>query len=406
MSIRFIDELVPNGKTFPIADVNNIRGGLHYAETVKEMEAIHASRLAPGVQCFVEETDMWYEYDFNEKIWIRSRMGNSLYVCTQDGVASDEKSAEKIGVLNPTSRGELETMTLNEILTRAFFAEKAPFYKETKPTWNHAEIEVGMPLLITQWTPGTKGTYSYGYQDGKLSTGTIIEDTTGTRTLAHTEAKFGNNTNVCTIPVKYEPIINVLGTSLKTSWGRTRDEYNAENTPNVSAPVIPLISQQTYNASGSYVGYYLAQYVASPRTGVMTTLQNDINTIAGAGILAKPTQISTKIKTNTTADILLSGLPNSAFVYVWVPSPLKISVVKMLNGLTAQYDTVAASRYGKVSAVMGNITLGNISFDGIPRKNGTTTLYEWTLWYIGKGDKNAAGEVSPSDAPLKITISK
>lgn len=407
MSLRFIDELVPNGKTFPIADANNVRGGLHYAETEDERDRIHTSRLAPGVQCYVEETDIWYEYSFEEKKWVRSRIGNSLYVCTQNGVSKDEKSAETIGVLEPTSRGELEKMTLNEIFTRVFFAEKMPYYSETKPTWSHAAIEVGMPLAVTQWTPAVAGKYSYGYLNGQYMSGTIIEDTSKSRTLAHAKALFSTQNNAVTIPCKYNPIIETLGTSLKTSWDRTRTEYTEATGKPLTAPTIPLKANQTYNATGSYVGFYKAKYVASPRVGVMTTLSDDIRTLATGGILTGNSvkDIATNI-TGPVNDIAIASLPNSAYVYVMVPTALKISTVKMLNGLTAQYDTVPASRYGKVSAGIGTSTLAGININAIPKMNGSSLLYSYTLWYIAKGDKNASGEVSPSDAALKISFAR
>ena len=139
----------------------------------------------------------------------------------------------------------------------------------------------------------------------------------------------------------------------------------------------------------------------------MTTLSDDIRTLATGGILTGNSvkDIATNI-TGPVNDIAIASLPNSAYVYVMVPTALKISTVKMLNGLTAQYDTVPASRYGKVSAGIGTSTLAGININAIPKMNGSSLLYSYTLWYIAKGDKNASGEVSPSDAALKISFAR
>lgn len=409
MSLRFIDELVPNGKTFPIADANNIRGGLHYAATVEEMNAIHSSRLAPGVQCYVEETDIWYEYNFELEEWVRSRMGDSLYRCTQSGVAEDEKSVKEIGVLSPTARNELETMTINEILTRAFFAEKPPYYTETRPTWTHAEVEVGTPLDADQWIVGTKGSYSYGYlNNGKVTTGVIAESLmSSSRTLAaaHQYALFGTQTNACSIMTSYQPAIKDLGTSLLSSWNRTRAEYNAEHpTATVAVPAVPGTAAQAYLTYCGYTGYYIGLYLASPRTDQMTTLEGDVITLATSGVisasLSNMKALNVKIKAKTTADITITELPNTAFVYVAVPNTLRISQVKMLNGLTAKYDVVPTSRFGKIPLVSPTI-----DFNNIPKKDGTRVMYSYAIWFIAKGDKNANGEVSPSNASLQITLS-
>jgi hypothetical protein len=48
MAIKFIEQLRPNGKTFCIADANDIKGGLHYAANLVELHKIHNSRLVHG----------------------------------------------------------------------------------------------------------------------------------------------------------------------------------------------------------------------------------------------------------------------------------------------------------------------------------------------------------------------
>ena len=85
MAIEVISEIVPkNHGQFPIADINNIRGGLHSVTTIEERNSIPQLKLKDGMLIFVKnDTQHWYQYSDNK--WIPftlalSQTSNGFYI--------------------------------------------------------------------------------------------------------------------------------------------------------------------------------------------------------------------------------------------------------------------------------------------------------------------------------------
>ena len=85
MAIEVISEITPkNHGQFPIADINNIRGGLHSVTTIEERNSISQSKLKDGMLIFIKnDTQHWYQYSDNK--WIPftlalSQTSNGFYI--------------------------------------------------------------------------------------------------------------------------------------------------------------------------------------------------------------------------------------------------------------------------------------------------------------------------------------
>jgi len=59
-----IDQIKPfdSTDTYPVADSNDIKGGLHQVATLVDRDAIPAERLSTGMLCYVAENDTTYKY--------------------------------------------------------------------------------------------------------------------------------------------------------------------------------------------------------------------------------------------------------------------------------------------------------------------------------------------------------
>ena len=85
MAVEVISEIVPkNGGKFPIANVNNIRGGLHSVTTIEDRDNIPEQKLMEGMLIYVkDDTQHWYQYSNNK--WIvfslaLSQTSNGFYI--------------------------------------------------------------------------------------------------------------------------------------------------------------------------------------------------------------------------------------------------------------------------------------------------------------------------------------
>ena len=64
MAIYLIDTLKQkNNQSFPIADVNDLRGGFYQVDTIEERDSIPKSRIKEGMLCFVKQnSNHWFQY--------------------------------------------------------------------------------------------------------------------------------------------------------------------------------------------------------------------------------------------------------------------------------------------------------------------------------------------------------
>lgn len=64
MAIYLIDTLKQkNNQSFPIADVNDLKGGFYQVDTIEERNIIPQSRIREGMLCFVKQSpNHWYQY--------------------------------------------------------------------------------------------------------------------------------------------------------------------------------------------------------------------------------------------------------------------------------------------------------------------------------------------------------
>ena len=414
MAIRVIDEITPNGRTFPIADVNNIRGGIHYAPTHAEMLAIHISRLVDGTQCYVQDEKKFYIYDYENREWKLSTLGSELnYKCTVDTVEQSAMSTGTIGNLPKMTREKLEKLTVNDIFTRALFAEQLPYTVYTPPSFAPLKVEVGTKPAADM----------FHYKPGNLDMGFVLDkdnkackvnytypEDRAKRTVRVTSVIFGNNPNYVTSVAQCQPrpIPDNITSLLRSSWGRDMDDYMSEN-PDFKLPDFSNIIMTTGAVTGDVSGYYKAYYMPGT-VAAQDTLYNDYSKngiyIVGqsAAHIRALSDIENTAQTIQVGTDVQTGLPNTAFVYFLIPQSLKISEVYMRNGLTNRYDRVSAFRFGKVD--------DQLKADGInirptawtERRYNGIKLYNYDVWFVAKGDKNAKGAVSCSTAPLKIVI--
>lgn len=71
MAIEVISEITQkNNQTFPIANANNIKGGLYSVSTIEERDSIPESRRSEGMLCYVQDEQIYYSYIENK--WIEA----------------------------------------------------------------------------------------------------------------------------------------------------------------------------------------------------------------------------------------------------------------------------------------------------------------------------------------------
>ena len=78
MAVYLIDTVRPkNGLSFPIVLSNEIYGGLHYADSLQERNAIPSERRVPGMLCYVlgdtyyRLADNYLEIDIEDDKWLK-----------------------------------------------------------------------------------------------------------------------------------------------------------------------------------------------------------------------------------------------------------------------------------------------------------------------------------------------
>lgn len=76
----------------------------------------------------------------------------------------------------------------------------------------------------------------------------------------------------------------------------------------------------------------------------------------------------------------------------------------MRNGLTNQYDEISMSRFGKIDTQLKTEGINIRPTSWTERIVNGQKLYNYDVWFVAKGDKNAKNMVSCSAAPLKIKI--
>lgn len=329
MPIRVIDEIIPNGRTFPIADINNIRGGNHYASTHDEMLAIHESRLVDGTQCYVQDEKQFYIYDGENKKWVRSTLGSELkYKCTVNTISDTEMSSATIGNLPKMKRQDLEKLSINDIFTRALFAEQPPYRLYSKPYYSTLNAEVGSNI--------NKDTFTFN--SGALEIGYLLDDNNMVHKSVYTYQEDMSLRTVRTSPVNMGPNINyVTGTAkcyptkvpdnimslLRSSWGRSISDFNTDN-PTAVLPDFTDIITNMGVISGSVNGYYKLYYMPGT-ANVQDTLYNDYVKnepfiIGQSASYIKPLDdVDASGKVELVGDDRHNGLPNTAFVYFLIP---------------------------------------------------------------------------------------
>lgn len=419
MPIRVIDEILPNGRTFPVADVNNIRGGVHYAETNADMYAIHDSRLVDGTQCYVKEEKRFYLYDAEKKVWNLSTLGSEMkYQCTVDIIDGAEMTTGTIGNLPPMSRDALEKLSVNDIFTRALFAEQPPYIKHSPgsvPTFATISAEVGtIPSKDAFTSTGIQTEIGFTLDKFNKVVKTVYSasEVSAHRSVKTTPVVWGFNPAYIQGKCQYTPNIpSNIDSLMRTSWGRTTADYKTDNknwtAPNTSSLVK---GSNLGNMSGSVNGYYVTYY--KPGTvDEPTTLYDDYNRNASYIINQSMAQLRQLPNITTAGSIQIGtdtkfGLPNSAYVYIMLPNTLKITAASMKNGLTGAYDALSTKNFGKVADQIKADGYNAIPVTQTSRVVSGKTLYTYNIWFVAKGDRNAKNQVSCSAAPLKITIAK
>lgn len=89
---------------YPVADQNEIAGGLHSVATLADRDAIYTPRLKVGMECYVSATDT--KYRWNGSIWVEASIGGSVPRFIEVVVQSISKSvvtgAGSIGFFAPS----------------------------------------------------------------------------------------------------------------------------------------------------------------------------------------------------------------------------------------------------------------------------------------------------------------
>lgn len=412
MPIRVIDEITPNGRTFPIADINNIRGGNHYASTHDEMLAIHESRLVDGTQCYVQDEKQFYIYDGENKKWVQSNIGSELkYKCTVNSIADTAMSTATIGHLPQMKRQDLEKLSINDIFTRALFAEQLPYKTYSKPYYTTLKAEVGSKISSDKFI----------FNSGYLEIGYVLDDANTIVTLVYNyqEKKSDNLPYVKSTPINLglnsgyisgiakcypSKVPDNITDMLRSSWGRSISDFKNDN-PTATLPDFTDVILNEGNITGDVIGYYKLYYMPGS-IGVQDTLYNDYRT-NGSYITGQVAAYIKSLDDVSKSDLVIQvgddiqGLPNTAFVYFLIPQGMQISQVFMKNGLTNQYDEIPEERFGKVDEQFKGMQ-APISWS--QRRVNGQILYNYNVWFVAKGDKNSLNAVSCSTAPLKIKV--
>jgi Calcineurin-like phosphoesterase len=93
--IEVISQIKPiNNLNFPLADVNDLKGGYIQLETLAEREDINSEKLRPGMLCFILETKKIYQYLDNK--WSEFKTASNTIINTGGGGVSVVETADDL----------------------------------------------------------------------------------------------------------------------------------------------------------------------------------------------------------------------------------------------------------------------------------------------------------------------
>ncbi len=62
MAVTVISTIKPaNNQPFPVAEANDIKGGLHQVETMIDLNSMPVDRITPGMLCYISTEDVYYK---------------------------------------------------------------------------------------------------------------------------------------------------------------------------------------------------------------------------------------------------------------------------------------------------------------------------------------------------------
>lgn len=113
MAIEVISEIVQkNNQTFPIADANNIKGGLYSVTTVEERDSIPESRISEGMMCYVQEEKQYYSYSNNQ--WNKAEFGSTgIPIYSLEDIENKDENEIPEEYILITQESDVETSTVS-----------------------------------------------------------------------------------------------------------------------------------------------------------------------------------------------------------------------------------------------------------------------------------------------------
>ena len=110
MSIELIDTIRPkNNQGFAIALSNDLKGGIHHAETLTERDGISVDRLQNGMLCYVENDGMYQYIDGVWNVFQPSSTQNNYVVETRYDLLQLDTSKIELGSICYVKNDEFET---------------------------------------------------------------------------------------------------------------------------------------------------------------------------------------------------------------------------------------------------------------------------------------------------------
>lgn len=287
--------------------------------------------------------------------------GDVPLLYTPSGSIPEDTMSTPVGNLTSKTRVQLERMTLSQVFDGILFKElpaSVNYNRDDNEVTSKGSVEVGSKYTYENFNiSSAEATYKYvnGQEQTKEWTANYSISQEGT-------VRFGNN--------------NPFSVQFTLSWDQIPILTTSYGNPQTDA----VLSNQSKTVEGKLAGYYKYGWFSSSST------PSGLNWNTLNWTKVEITSQLNKTVINTTAQ--------SSYVYIALPSALKITLVEVRN----PFDTTV---WKDLTASTFNLMNGSSPI----QINSLSTLNKYNIWRICKSAPNQGdvSDVTANNSPIRIT---
>lgn len=303
-----------------------------------------------------------YGFEGTESEWMDMLYrGDVPLLYTPSSAIPEEAMSTPVGNLTSKTRVQLERMTLSQVFDGILFKELPAFVnynKEDNEVTSKGSLEVGSKYTYENFDISSAEA-TYKYVNGQEQT---KEWTANYSTSQEATVRFGNN--------------NSFSVQFTLSWDQIPVLTTSYGNPQTDV----VLSNQSKTVEGKLAGYYKYGWLSS--SSAPSSL--NWNTLEWNKVPITSQLNKTVINTTT----------QSSYVYIALPSALKITLVEVRN----PFDTTV---WKDLTASASNLMSGSSPI----QINSLSTLNKYNIWRICKSAPNQGdvNDVTANNSPIRIT---